>query len=56
MCIYCGATQVEEVNGRIICSYCRSPLDDKKDNKWKDDVYYNMFKGCAILGLENYET
>ena len=53
MCKYCGATQIEEVNGRVICSYCKSPqLDIKpvfvksKNGKYS---YINLFRGCVIF-------
>lgn len=55
MCKYCGATQIEEVNGRVICSYCKSPqLDIKPISKPKqiisDDLFYtNLFNGCVTL-------
>lgn len=53
MCKYCGATQIEEVNGRVICSYCKSPQLDIKPVSAKSQYdkysYTHLFNGCVIL-------
>lgn len=52
MCKYCGATQIEEVNGRVICAYCKSPqLDIKPISNFNDNLIYKyMFSsGCIEL-------
>ena len=53
MCKYCGATQIEEVNGRVICSYCKSPQLDIKpvSAKSKNDKYsyMHLFNGCVTF-------
>lgn len=53
MCKYCGATQIEEVNGRVICSYCKSPQLDIKSVSVKSQYdkysYIHLFKGCVTL-------
>lgn len=65
MCKYCGATQIEEADGRVICSYCGSPQPDIEaissknvDNKLHKIIsesikqernYSNMFKGCISI-------
>lgn len=56
MCKYCGATQIEEVNGRVICSYCKSPQLDIKPvynkSKYDKDFYTQLFSGCVTLNLD----
>ena len=44
MCKYCGATQIEEVDGRVICSYCGSPQPDIKtiSSKNVDNKLYKI--------------
>lgn len=53
MCKYCGATQIEEVNGRVICSYCKSPQLDIKPVSVKSQYdkysYIHLFNGCVTL-------
>lgn len=55
MCKYCGATQIEEVNGRVICSYCKSPqLDIEPTSKPKGDGKLNKLISSAIKNELNY--